>query len=136
MTRDKGRSEEEVAETAGGQASRHPGAVFETLATDEHRIGLKPITRRVWAPGPGAARQATGRISPPPLRMPLCHRPGRAVPERIRRVSLPPYTPELQPAETLWVLVDAPIGNRDFDTLSETAVTAAAQCIAPYTDPN
>jgi hypothetical protein len=24
--------------------------VIETFATDEHRIGLKPITRRVWAP--------------------------------------------------------------------------------------
>ena len=27
-----------------------PGAVVEIWATDEHRIGLKPITRGVWAP--------------------------------------------------------------------------------------
>ena len=24
--------------------------MIETFATDEHRIGLKPILRRVWAP--------------------------------------------------------------------------------------
>jgi transposase len=29
---------------------------------------------------------------------------------RLRRlVYLPPYSPELQPAETLWELIDAPI---------------------------
>jgi DDE superfamily endonuclease len=27
----------------------HPGAAVEVWATDEHRIGLKPILRRVWA---------------------------------------------------------------------------------------
>lgn len=29
---------------------RHPGTVIETFAKDEHRIGLKPVLRRVWAP--------------------------------------------------------------------------------------
>jgi len=24
--------------------------VIETFATDEHRIGLKPVLRRIWAP--------------------------------------------------------------------------------------
>ena len=42
--------------------------------------------------------------------------PGLAVPEGIRLVYLPPYTPELQPAETLWVHVDEPIVNRHFET--------------------
>ena len=37
----------------------HPGEVMETLATDEHRIGLKPILRRVWAPR-GARPVAVG----------------------------------------------------------------------------
>ena len=32
------------------RAERHPGATIETFAADEHRIGLKPVTRRVWAP--------------------------------------------------------------------------------------
>jgi hypothetical protein len=30
--------------------AEHPGAAVEVWATDEHRIGLKPILRRVWAP--------------------------------------------------------------------------------------
>ena len=46
--------------------------------------------------------------------------PGLAVPEGIRLVHLPPYTPELQPAETLWVHVDEPLANRHFDTLGLT----------------
>jgi len=29
---------------------KHPGKAIEVFATDEHRIGLKPVTRRVWAP--------------------------------------------------------------------------------------
>jgi hypothetical protein len=28
----------------------HPGAAVEVWASDEHRIGLKPILRRIWAP--------------------------------------------------------------------------------------
>lgn len=31
-------------------ATEHPTATVEVWATDEHRIGLKPILRRVWAP--------------------------------------------------------------------------------------
>ena len=46
--------------------------------------------------------------------------PGLAVPEGIRLVHLPPYTPELQPAETLWAHVDEPLANRHFDTLGRT----------------
>lgn len=60
--------------------------------------------------------------------------PGLAVPEGIRLVYLPPYTPELQPAETLWVHVDEPIANRNFDTLAELDATVAAQCVALHAD--
>ena len=28
----------------------HPQAAIELWATDQHRIGLKPILRRVWSP--------------------------------------------------------------------------------------
>ncbi len=38
--------------------------------------------------------------------------PNLSVPEGVRLVYLPPYTPELQPAETLWPLVDEPVVNR------------------------
>jgi len=39
-----------LAEAVAEEQARHPGAVVETFATDEHRIGLKPILRRVRAP--------------------------------------------------------------------------------------
>ena len=39
---------------------------------------------------------------------------GLAVPEGISLVFLPPYSPELQPAERLWPLVDEAVANRYF----------------------
>jgi transposase len=38
--------------------------------------------------------------------------PGLAVPDGIRLIYLPPYTPELPPAETLWTQIDDPVANR------------------------
>ena len=38
-------------------------------------------------------------------------------PARDQRVTLPPYSPELQPAERLWALTDATIANTWFETL-------------------
>jgi hypothetical protein len=32
------------------EAAKYPDKPVEVFATDEHRIGLKPVTRRVWAP--------------------------------------------------------------------------------------
>ncbi len=57
--RGAGGVQEKLAEAVAEEAERHPGAVVEVFATDEHRvgrarsrgdIGLKPILRRVWAP--------------------------------------------------------------------------------------
>ena len=45
-------------------------------------------------------------------------------------IYLPPYTPELQPAETLWALVDGPIVNQHIATIAELDEKIAAQCIA------
>lgn len=53
-----------------------------------------------------------------------------AVLEGIRLVPLPPYTPELQPAEILWVHVDEPIVNRHFDTTEDLDAVVAERCIA------
>ena len=36
---------------------------------------------------------------------------GLAVPDGIGLVFLPPYSPELQPAEHLWPLVDEPVAS-------------------------
>jgi hypothetical protein len=157
--------------------------VIETFATDEHRIGLKPITRRVWAPrgnrpvAPCHHRfewlYVTAFVSPATGEsfwylstsvdkelfaetLALLAReagagrdriillvldgagwhtaPGLAVPDGIRLVYLPPYTPELQPAETLRVHVDEPIANRHFDSLAGLDATVAAQCVALHAD--
>ena len=55
-------------------------------------------------------------------------RPHLAVPDGIRLVYLPPYSPELQPAETLWPLVDEPIVNRLVPTLDDLVNTIGARC--------
>jgi hypothetical protein len=39
-----------VAEVVAEEAQAHPGVAVEAFATDEHRIGLKPVVRCVWAP--------------------------------------------------------------------------------------
>ena len=39
-----------LAEVVTQEQAKHPGAVIETFATDEHRLGLKPVVRRIWAP--------------------------------------------------------------------------------------
>lgn len=152
--------------------------MIEVFATDEHRIGLKPILRRVWAPrgerpiARGHHRfqwlYVTAFVSPAtgesfwylstrvgkalfeqtlalfarevgagPERIILLvldgagwHTAPLAVPEGIRLVFLPPYTPELQPAETLWVHVDAPVVNRHFETLDDLDAVVADRCRA------
>jgi transposase len=53
---------------------------------------------------------------------------GLAVPDGISPVVLPPYSPELQPAERLWPLVDEPIVNRHLATLAELNATIAERC--------
>ncbi len=66
---------------------------------------------------------------------------GLAVPEGISLVFLPPYSPELQPAEHLWPLVDEPVVNRHFATLADLEAVVAERCrrleataIKPHTD--
>lgn len=55
--------------------------------------------------------------------------PNLVVPEGLRLVYLPPYSPELQPAETLWTLVDEPIVNRHFDTIADVHAVVAERCL-------
>jgi hypothetical protein len=42
---------------------------------------------------------------------------GLAVPDGVRLVFQAAYTPEVQPAETLWTLVDEPVVNKHIPTL-------------------
>ena len=41
------------------------------------------------------------------------------IPEGLHLTLLPPHSPELQPAERLWTLVDEPIANQSFETLND-----------------
>jgi transposase len=66
---------------------------------------------------------------------------GLAVPDGISLVFLPPYSPELQPAERLWSLVDEPIVNRHVASLDEPGTLIAERCrrldaaiLKPHTD--
>jgi transposase len=49
-------------------------------------------------------------------------------PEGIEFVPLPPYSPELQPAEHLWELCDEPLANRSFTSLAELDATLSGRC--------
>jgi len=55
---------------------------------------------------------------------------GLSVPDGVRLVFLPPYTPELQPAETLWTLVDEPIVNKHVETIDELDAIIGERCAA------
>jgi hypothetical protein len=66
---------------------------------------------------------------------------GLVAPDGISLVLLPPYSPELRPAERLWPLADEPIANRQFATLADPEAVVAERCgrleaaaIKPHTD--
>jgi hypothetical protein len=152
----------------------HPAATIALWAEDEHRLGLLPVLRRVWAPKGqrppaqverhyewlyvyGFVRPATGQswwcllptVTTEAMALALAtfaHDEGidaehRAVlvvdragwhvagdlvlPEGIDLVFLPAASPELQPAERLWPLLDEPVANRafaDLDALEDVLV--------------
>ena len=54
--------------------------------------------------------------------------PNLAVPDGLRLVYLPRYSPELQPAEHLWPVLDEPLANRSFGTLAELAQVVTERC--------
>ena len=144
----------------------HPQDMVELWTTDRHRIGLKPILRRVWSPRGQRAR------APVQHRYQWCYlyafvHPGSGrtwwlllptvsiaaftlalaefaqavgaglgkqviivldgagwhvsaqvqVPAGVHLHNLPPYSPELQPAERLWPLTNEALANRHFHDL-------------------
>jgi transposase len=54
---------------------------------------------------------------------------GLAVPEGLRLVFLPPYSPELQPAEHLWQPLDEAVVNKHFANLADLDAALAQRCI-------
>ena len=148
-------------------AGRDALARVELWTMDEHRVGLKPILRKVWAkrgkrpvavirprykwlwvvafvcpetgetswwliPAALTARTFSrlllafalerGAGTNPRILLVLdgagWHTGGDVVaPEGVELIPLPPYSPELQPAEHLWTLCDEVLVNQCFDTL-------------------
>ena len=162
----------------------HPAAAVGLWAEDEHRLGLLPVVRRVWAPQGqrpparverryewlyvyGFVRPSSGRswwgllprVSTDAFAVALAafardegidaaHRAvvvidqagwhtalDLAVPEGVDLVRLPPYSPELQPAERLWALVDEPIAHRAFADLDALEDVLVARCRTLEADP-
>lgn len=50
------------------------------------------------------------------------------IPSGIKVEFLPPYSPELQPAERLWKLVDEPLVNECFESLDEIEELLVKRC--------
>jgi transposase len=149
----------------------------EVWAMDEHRIGLKPIIRRLWrrkgqrpivrvqhrykwmylygfvCPSSGQTfwlllptvsiaaytlaleelAQALGAGADKQVILVLdqagWHTSEQLViPQGLHLVFLPPYSPELQPAEHLWELSDEAIANRHFQDLTELMEVQAERC--------
>jgi transposase len=55
--------------------------------------------------------------------------PNLDVPDGLRIVYLPRYSPQLQPAECLWPVLDEPIANQYFETLDQLDAAIAARCL-------
>jgi transposase len=151
----------------------------EVWAEDEHRLGLLPVARRVWAPVGrrptawvrrryewldvyGFVRPTTGQtrwcllptVSAAAFALALAEfargqalGPARRavlvlanagwrtagalpVPEGLHLAFLPAASPELQPAERLWGLVDEPIADRALADLAELEALIADRCRA------
>lgn len=146
-------------------------------AEDEHRLGLLPIVRRVWAPrrtrptAPvhrryqwlyvyGFVRPRTGQtwwcllptVTAAAMQLALAefardegidaahpvvlvldqagwHTAGGLVlPDGIDLVLLPPASPELQPAERLWPMVNEPVANHTFADLAALEDMLVTRC--------
>ena len=157
----------------------HPTAAPALWAQDEHRLGLLPVVRRVWAPKGhrpvarvarhyawlyvyGFVRPSTGqswwcllpRVTITAFTLALATfardegidaahpallvvdqagwhvSPKVVLPEGLHLAFLPAYSPELQPAERLWGLVDEPLANRAFATLDDLEAVLEERCRA------
>ena len=155
----------------------HPGAKVTLWSMDEHRVGLKPILRRVWT-RKGTQPIALGwhrfeslqvsafvepetgenhwwlhdKVNVPTFEFVLRafadavgtgakHRvvvvldgagwhtsKKLVVPDGIHLHHLPPYSPELQPAERLWSLSDEPLVNKYFKALDDIREALNRRC--------
>jgi DDE superfamily endonuclease len=157
--------------------ANYPEAQVELWCEDEHRVGLKPILKRVYVPeGENPIAQVNWRyqwlwlyafVQPqsgetywwilPYVNIDLFtkvlaefakefgigkhkrvllvldqagwHKSVKVViPEGIHLLPLPSHSPELQPAERLWTILDQPVANRTFGTLDELELILLKSC--------
>ena len=178
--RRSGGIQKKLVDAVAEEAAKHPDKPVEVFATDEHRIGLKPVTRRVWRPIAHGhhrfdwlyvmafASPATGetfryvsngvskeffealletfaweaeaglaRVILLALDIAGWHGPANLKNRiGIRLIYLPPCSPELQPAEIFWALVDGPIVNKHIATIKELEEKIASQCVALAEQPD
>ena len=156
---------------------QRPERNVEVWAFDEHRLGLKPVLRRQWAPKgqrpvavgrhryewlylygfvhpgtgevvwficgtvdagllgavPAAFAEAVGASEGKLVILVLdnagWHVSGDlVVPPGVELAFLPPYTPELQPAERLWPLTNEAVANKHFATLKDLDAALSERC--------
>jgi transposase len=156
---------------------KHPGVNWSVWSMDEHRVGLKPILRRVraqkgkqpiayvkhkyeWTWVYGFVRPSTGdtfwlilpEVSTEAMNIALqqfaddvkasetnrvllvldqagWHRSKELkLPVGIQLMFLPPYSPELQPAEKLWLPLDEPLVNKSLKKIEEVEGILAKRC--------
>lgn len=162
----------------------YPAATVRVWAQDEHRLGLLPVIRRVWAPKGqrptahvqrqykwlyvyGFVRPSTGQswwcllptVTTAAFALAVAtfardeeidadHRavlvvdqagwhtsPKLVLPEGIDLVFLPSASPELQPAERLWGLVDEPVANQAFPDVAALETVLVERCRTLEADP-
>ena len=171
------RSKKTLPEFVAEIEAAHPAHPVELWAFDEHRIGLLPIVRKVWAkrgsrpvrsvetryqwlylygflqPQTGRTHclllprmntllynqaladfaQAVGAGSHKQVVLLVdgagSHRSQDVVvPQGVHLICLPPYSPELQPAEKLWPLTNEALANKRFETLAHLEAVQVARC--------
>jgi hypothetical protein len=59
-----------------------------------------------------------------------CQTTARPLPDHIHLLFLPPYSPELEPAEHLWPLTNTVWGKRHFASIEELEDAQALRCVA------
>ena len=167
----------ELAERLNTLRTEHQTAEIEVWASDEHRVGLQPILRKVWSP---VGERPIAHVNPryewlyvysyvhPASRQTEWHLLPRVnrdwfaaslaafaqavgagankiillqvdqagwhttekleVPDGIELFFQPPYSPEVQPSERLWSLVDEPLVNKAIESLEQLEEILIERC--------
>src|SRR5690242_3850265 len=141
----------------------NPGRSVQIWAFDEHRAGLKPVLRRVWARRGQRPRAVVWFLAeaanaamfseilaafarevgagPDNLVVLVLDGAGwhiakdLVVPDGIHLEFLPPYSPELQPAEHLWPPLREAVANQYVETLEDLDRILGDRCCTLADDP-